>query len=50
MIVEDKLFDYDRLRLVVGCCMEMFYADDGLVGLQVTECLQVSFNVLMGIF
>ena len=36
--------------MAIGRCMEIFYADDGMIGLREPKWLQWSINVLIGIF
>ena len=48
--VEDKLVAHERLGLVLEWCMGMFYADYGLVESRDPEWLQVSFNIIIGLF
>ena len=37
------------MGLAIGRCLELFYTDNGIVGSQNKEWLQVTINVLIGI-
>ena len=37
----------EGLGVVVGMCVGMFYADDGMIGLRDPECLQGATNTLI---
>ena len=50
LTVEDQLLDQEGLGLEVVRCLVLFYVDDGMVGLQDTEWLQGSLNVIIGLF
>ena len=50
MTVEDKLVPHDRLGLVLGCSMGMFYAYYGMVDSRYPEWIQVSFKIIIGLF
>ena len=48
--MEDDSTTHERLRVVVGRCMGVFYADDGMIGSRDMEWLQGAINFLVGIF
>ena len=50
IMVEGKLVAHPGMRLAVGWCIRMFYADDGLVLSQDPKWLQKSLYILIGLF
>ena len=50
LTVYDPLVSQEGLRLTVGWCLGIFYTNDDVVGLQDTEWLQGSLNVIIGLF
>ena len=50
MTVEDQLVAHEGLGFLVRRCMGIFYAYDGMVGLQDPEWLKGKLNVLIGLF
>ena len=50
MTVEDQLVAHVGLGFLVRRCMGIFYAYDGMVGLQDPEWLKGKLNVLIGLF
>ena len=50
LVVKDKLVAHEGLFLVVGQCLWQSYSDNGMVGLQYLEWLQVAINELIGFF
>ena len=50
LIVEDKLVAQEGLRLAVGRCLGLFYANNGMVGSRYPEWTQGALNVLFSLF
>ena len=50
LVVEGKSATHGGLRVVVGRCMGMFYADDGMIGWRGPEWIQGDINVLVILF
>ena len=50
MTVEDQRLDHDGLGDTVGRCLEVFYADDGMVVSRELDCLQHAMNVLVVLY
>ena len=50
MEAEDQRVAHDGMGEAVGRCLEIFYADDGMVGSREAEWLQNLMNVLVGLF
>ena len=50
LTVEDELVAHKELGLVVGRCLGLFYADDGMAESQYPEWLQGAINMLIGLF
>ena len=50
LTLEDDSSNHDGIRMALGRCMGVFYADSGMIGLMDPECLQWAINVLINIF
>ena len=50
MTLEDVAVIHDGLGHAVGRSLEVFYADDGLIGSRDPECLLGCLNILIGPF
>ena len=50
MTLEDQRVAHDGLGETVGQCLELFYADDGMVGSRDSDWLQNAMNALVGLF
>ena len=50
LTVEYKSATHEGLGVVVGQCMGVFYADDGMIGSRNPEWIQGDINVLIGVF
>ena len=50
MTVENQRVAHDGMGEAVGRCLEVFYADDGMVGSRDAEWIQHLMNVLVGLF
>ena len=50
MTVEEQRVAHDGTGEAVGRCLEVFYADDSMVGSRDSKWLHHSTNVLVGLF
>ena len=50
LTVEGKLVAHEVLVLVVGWCLGLSYAGDGMAGLRDPEWIQGSINMLINLF
>ena len=49
MTVEDQRVAHNRLGDNTGRCLEVFYADDGMVGSRDADWIKQSINILLGL-